>query len=85
MRSILRSVLARASWSRQPRLARGLAMASVSNAAAQNIDEESLNRYCAGGYHPVRLGDTFKAGQYKILRKLGYGLYSTVWLAHNTE
>lgn len=83
MWSTLRSVLARATRSSQPRHARSIAFAP--NANAQTINEENLNRYCAGGYHPVRLGDTFKAGQYRVLRKLGYGLYSTVWLAYNEE
>lgn len=81
---MLRGVLARATRSSQPRHARGIAVASDANAQPA-IDEESLSRYCASGYHPVRLGDTFKAGQYRVLRKLGYGLYSTVWLAHNKE
>lgn len=49
------------------------------------ISEESLGRYCAGGYHPVRIGDVFNQGKYKIIRKLGYGLYSTVWLAFDSE
>lgn len=47
------------------------------------ISEESLGRYCPGGYHPVRIGDIFNDGKYKVLRKLGYGVYSTVWLAHD--
>lgn len=36
-----------------------------------------------GGYHPVALGDTFKNGRYTIVRKLGWGHFSTVWLAHD--
>lgn len=43
--------------------------------------EEALSRYCPGGYHPVRVGDVFNDGKYKVIRKLGYGVYSTVWLA----
>ncbi|KAF9885810.1 hypothetical protein FE257_012392, partial [Aspergillus nanangensis] len=31
--------------------------------------------------HPVVLGDVFNDGQYKVIRKLGEGSYSTVWLA----
>ena len=34
----------------------------------------------SGGYHPVRLGDLFN-NRYSILRKLGWGHFSTVWLA----
>lgn len=47
--------------------------------------EESLARYTPGGYHPVRLGDKFSQGRYDIVCKLGYGLYSTVWLAFDQE
>jgi hypothetical protein len=49
------------------------------------LKEENLDRYCVGRYHPVRLGDSFKDGAYKVINKLGYGLYSTVWLAHDTR
>ncbi|KAF1920903.1 serine kinase [Ampelomyces quisqualis] len=49
------------------------------------IREESLDRYTAGGYHPVRIGDLFKDGAYKVINKLGYGQYSTVWLAYDTR
>lgn len=41
--------------------------------------EEGRESYCHGGFHPVHLGDVFD-GHYEVLRKLGYGLYSTVWL-----
>ncbi|KAK3323099.1 kinase-like domain-containing protein [Cercophora scortea] len=51
----------------------------------RNISEESLTRYCPGGYHPVRVGDTFKCGRYRILSKLGYGRHSTVWLVYDRE
>ena len=43
--------------------------------------EESLSRYRPGGYHPVTLGDTFKNGRYHVRHKLGWGGFSTVWLA----
>ncbi|CRK18125.1 hypothetical protein BN1708_012245 [Verticillium longisporum] len=49
------------------------------------ISEENLARYCPGGYHPIRIGDLFNNGKYKIVSKLGYGVYSTVWLACNLE
>ncbi|KAH7309688.1 serine protein kinase [Stachybotrys elegans] len=45
---------------------------------------EWVEKYRPGGYHPVNLGDTFKDGQYKVIRKLGEGSYSTVWLAQDT-
>jgi len=32
----------------------------------------------------VRVGDTFKSGQYVVQSKLGSGFFSTVWLAWDT-
>ena len=48
-----------------------------------DIDAEPLNRYHKGGYHPVHLGDHLSDGRYKILQKLGWGGYSTVWAARD--
>ncbi|KAI1413533.1 kinase-like protein [Hypoxylon sp. FL1857] len=53
--------------------------------ARQDICEEDLKRYCSGGYHPVHIGDEFHGGRYKVVTKLGYGAYSTVWLARNLQ
>jgi non-specific serine/threonine protein kinase len=44
---------------------------------------EWVEDYRPGGYHPVLLGDVFHNGQYKVIRKLGEGSYSTVWLARD--
>lgn len=44
-----------------------------------DIDAEPLHRYRKGGYHPVHIGDVLNDGRYKILHKLGWGSYSTVW------
>jgi hypothetical protein len=48
-----------------------------------DIDAEPLHRYHSGGYHPVHLGDCLSNGRYKILHKLGWGGYSTVWAARD--
>lgn len=47
------------------------------------IDAEPLDRYKRGGYHPIRLGSSLCDGRYKILHKLGWGGYSTVWAARD--
>ncbi|KAJ5168516.1 protein kinase [Penicillium canariense] len=47
------------------------------------INAEPLHRYRQGGYHPVTLGESLKAGRYKVLHKLGWGGYSTVWGARD--
>ncbi|PKY04968.1 kinase-like protein [Aspergillus campestris IBT 28561] len=46
---------------------------------------EDLDRYCPGGYHPLQVGDTLDNGQYKLVDKLGYGGYSTTWLARDLK
>lgn len=45
--------------------------------------QERMTRYRPGGFHPVKLGDTFNNGRYKIYHKLGWGGFSTVWLARD--
>lgn len=44
-------------------------------------DVERLSNYRPGGYHPVNLGDDYCDGRYIVVNKLGFGTYSTVWLA----
>ncbi len=44
---------------------------------------EYVDEYKPGGYHPLRLGECLRGGRYLVLRKLGYGSYSTVWLARD--
>merc|ERR1712159_576344 len=43
-------------------------------------EQEDVNDYCQGGYHVVNIGDPFQ-GRYHVIRKLGWGHFSTVWLA----
>ncbi|GEQ69114.1 hypothetical protein JCM33374_g2785 [Metschnikowia sp. JCM 33374] len=44
--------------------------------------EESIADYKDGGYHPVKIGDKYTSdlNRYKIVHKLGWGHFSTVWL-----
>ncbi|KAF7322179.1 Protein kinase [Mycena kentingensis (nom. inval.)] len=41
--------------------------------------------YELGGLHPVHLGDMFANGRYTIVRKLGHGGSSTIWLVSDAE
>ncbi|XP_064894532.1 SRSF protein kinase 1 isoform X2 [Columba livia] len=47
-------------------------------------EQEDPNDYCKGGYHLVKIGDLFN-GRYHVIRKLGWGHFSTVWLAWDTQ
>ncbi|KAK6512508.1 hypothetical protein TWF481_001392 [Arthrobotrys musiformis] len=48
-------------------------------------DANIANHSVPGGFHPVSLDDKFNSGKYTVLRKLGYGRFSTVWLARDSE
>ncbi|TYJ18047.1 hypothetical protein E1A91_A09G094900v1 [Gossypium mustelinum] len=47
-------------------------------------EDEGTEDYRRGGYHAVRIGDTFRNGCYVVQSKLGWGHFSTVWLAWDT-
>ncbi|URD94569.1 serine threonine-protein kinase [Musa troglodytarum] len=47
-------------------------------------EDEGVDAYRKGGYHAVRVGDAFAGGRYVAQRKLGWGHFSTVWLAYDT-
>lgn len=65
-----------------PQLAHSPSSASSRDDATENTaDEEDSEDYCKGGYHPVTVGEVFKDGKYKVVRKLGWGHFSTVWLS----
>ncbi|XP_058771205.1 protein kinase dsk1-like isoform X1 [Vicia villosa] len=48
-------------------------------------EDEGTEDYRRGGYHAVRIGDTFNSGRYVVQSKLGWGHFSTVWLAWDTH
>ena len=54
------------------------------NGESDMEEQEDAKDYCKGGYHPVSIGETYH-GRYNILRKLGWGHFSTVWLCWDTK
>eukprot|EP00051_Salpingoeca_urceolata_P009330 m.113643 g.113643 ORF g.113643 m.113643 type:complete len:719 (-) comp16254_c5_seq1:1509-3665(-) len=52
--------------------------------SSQSEDEEDAADYKRGGYHPVKVGDTFR-GRYRVIQKLGWGHFSTVWLVRDLK
>ncbi|KAG6888276.1 hypothetical protein C0992_008957 [Termitomyces sp. T32_za158] len=47
-------------------------------------DGEDLEMYSPGGFYPVHIDDEIK-NRYCIVHKLGFGTYSTVWLARDKQ
>lgn len=48
-------------------------------------NEENFDDYCIGGYHPAYIGEYYNNNRYIIIRKLGWGHFSTVWLAKDLK
>lgn len=48
-------------------------------------DIEDVEEYRPGGFHPVRIGDDFAGGRFRVIHKLGYGGFATVWLARDAR
>ncbi|CAA0813515.1 Protein kinase superfamily protein [Striga hermonthica] len=59
--------------------------ADLSDTSDYTSEDEGTEDYRRGGYHAVRIGDTFKHGRYVVQSKLGWGHFSTVWLAWDTH
>jgi hypothetical protein len=52
-----------------------------------SLHEEGAHRYRPGGLHPVSIGEVYESliARYKIIHKLGWGSFSTVWLASTLD
>ena len=47
-------------------------------------DDEGSEGYKVGGYHPVKVGEVYHR-RYLVLKKLGWGHFSTVWLVRDSK
>lgn len=71
--------------SRVPSLSPSLSGDEVEVEEEEEEEDEGVDGYRKGGYHAVRPGDQFAAGRYVAQRKLGWGNFSTVWLAFDVQ
>ncbi len=56
---------------------------SENDGGDHTAEEEDSEDYVKGGYHPVHVGEEYKDGKYTVIRKLGWGHFSTVWLSRD--
>ena len=77
-----RSMFTRLCWVYPPKTSRQRNHTMAYTGSYQLIEEATLPLFHQKRYYPVKIGDTFKQ-QYRIIAKLGYGSYSTVWLARD--
>jgi serine/threonine protein kinase len=47
--------------------------------------EDPIEAYGDGGLYPIHVNDLLQDKRYQILRKLGFGSYSTVWAARDHQ
>lgn len=52
------------------------------SSSAYSIDNEPAHHYKKGGYHPASVGEMFNS-RYRLVRKLGWGVFSTVWMGYD--
>ena len=57
---------------------------NVSYEDSDSSEDEGMPDYKIGGYHPVHVGEVF-INRYIAIQKLGWGHFSTVWLAKDTK
>jgi serine/threonine protein kinase len=51
---------------------------------SEESEDEGMEDYKVGGYHPVHVGEIY-LNRYEIKQKLGWGHFSTVWLAKDLK
>ena len=53
-------------------------------ADSDQSEDEGIADYKIGGYHPIHVGEIM-VERYVIVQKLGWGHFSTVWLARDLK
>ena len=56
-----------------------------SNEDYSDDEDEGQEGYRPGGYHKVSVGEKYNSGAWVVKEKLGWGHFSTVWLAENSR
>lgn len=51
---------------------------------SDSSEDEGIQDYKVGGYHPVHVGEIY-GDRYIVIQKLGWGHFSTVWLAKDLK
>jgi hypothetical protein len=82
MRGVEYSTFTRSRSVRRTQVPRRTNHNMVNSRGWQPVEEQTLPAYHQKRYCPVRPSDLFK-NRYRIIAKLGYGAYSTVWLAQD--
>jgi hypothetical protein len=67
---------------RQPFRRRLVSLNAASIEPSQAFEEETLPHYSHDQFYPVHVGQLL-GSSYKVVGKLGYGAYSTVWLCRD--
>ncbi|KAK9758714.1 Protein kinase domain [Popillia japonica] len=52
--------------------------------ADESVEQECATEYCFGGYKSTEIGEVL-GNRYEVIRKLGFGHFSTVWLCKDKE
>jgi hypothetical protein len=65
---------------RRARATEGSESREESSSSEEDGDIEEIDDYHPDGYHPCHVGEIVDS-KYVILKKLGWGHFSTVWLA----
>lgn len=63
---------------------RACADSSPSSSSSSSSDEGD-DGYKKGGYHPVHIGERYADGRYVVMKKLGWGHFSTCWACEDTS